>query len=42
MAVITRRSGYAYQNRCTVCGEQWVSDTDDGGDESAEHKHGQA
>lgn len=39
MAIITRKSGYAYQNRCTTCGKRWVSATSDGEPEAKKHKH---
>lgn len=39
MAIIARKVMGTWQCKCTTCGHQWVSETNDGGEESKSHKH---
>jgi len=39
MAVVARKVMGTYQCRCSTCGEQWISETEDGGPEREEHRH---
>jgi hypothetical protein len=39
MAIIARKMFGTYQCRCTVCGTQWMSEDEKGGEEGKRHKH---